>query len=85
MSLLCVAESAPSIANQEDTSVMREHRGSRLGLLMKCDMVRWLRAERPDVTATQTWNALDNTHMIAVNDALGCRVVGVNRGYGRAL
>jgi GNAT superfamily N-acetyltransferase len=85
MSLLCVAESAPSIANQEDTSVMREHRGSRLGLLMKCDMVRWLRAERPDVTATQTWNALDNAHMIAVNDALGCRVVGVNRGYGRAL
>jgi GNAT superfamily N-acetyltransferase len=85
MSLLGVAESAPSIANQEDTSVMREHRGSRLGLLMKCDMVRWLRAERPDVTATQTWNAIDNTHMIAVNDALGCRVVGVNRGYGRTL
>jgi hypothetical protein len=52
---------------------------------MKCDMVRWLRAERPDVTATQTWNAIDNTHMIAVNDALGCRVVGVNRGYGRTL
>ena len=85
MSLLCVAESAPSIANQEDTSVMREHRGSRLGLLMKCDMVRWLREERPDVTATQTWNALDNTHMIAVNEALGCRVVGVNQGYGRTL
>ena len=71
----------PSIANQEDTSVVRAHRGSRLGLLMKCDMVRWLRAERPDVGATQTWNAVDNTHMIAVNDALGCRVTGVNRGY----
>jgi hypothetical protein len=37
------------------------------------------------VRATQTWNAIDNTHMIAVNDALGCRVVGVNRGYGRTL
>ncbi|MCW2791243.1 MAG: GCN5-related N-acetyltransferase [Nocardioides sp.] len=85
MSLLCVDEFAPAIAFQEDTAVVRAHRGHRLGLLMKCEMARWLAAERPEVAATDTWNATDNHHMIAVNERLGCRVVATNVGYRRQL
>ncbi|MCW2842982.1 MAG: GCN5-related N-acetyltransferase [Nocardioides sp.] len=83
MSLLCVDEFAPTVAFQEDTTVVRAHRGHRLGLLMKCAMLRWLRDERPEVAATDTWNATDNHHMIAVNERLGCRVIATNVGYRR--
>lgn len=75
LSMLCVDEFLPTIAFQEDTSVVREHRGHRLGLLMKTDMLRWITEERPDVNAVDTWNATTNHHMIAVNERLGATVV----------
>lgn len=75
LSILCVDEFSPSVAFQEDTSVVRAHRGHRLGLLMKADMLRWVSHERPEVSATDTWNATTNHHMIAVNERLGATVV----------
>jgi GNAT superfamily N-acetyltransferase len=75
MSVLCVDEFAPSTAFQEDTSVVRAHRGHRLGLRLKADMLRWLARERPEVVASLTWNATSNHHMIAVNELLGATVV----------
>ena len=75
LSFVCVHELRPLIAAQEDTSVVRGHRGHRLGLRMKLDVLDWLRAERPDVESVDTWNAPENAPMIAINDALGCRVV----------
>ena len=85
MSLLCVDEFAPGVAFQEDTSVVRAHRGHRLGLLMKADMLLWLNADRPEVSAVDTWNAADNLHMIAVNERLGSRVTARNLGFRRTL
>jgi GNAT superfamily N-acetyltransferase len=84
ISFVCVDEFAPSIAFQEDTSVVRAHRGRRLGLRLKLEMADWLRAERPEVIATDTWNARGNHHMIAVNERLGLRVVAENTAYSRA-
>jgi GNAT superfamily N-acetyltransferase len=75
LTLLCVHELRPSIAAQEDTSVVAAHRGHRLGLRMKLAMLDWLRTERSDVEAVDTWNAPGNEPMIAINDALGCTVV----------
>lgn len=85
MTLLCVDEFAPSVAFQEDTNVVRAHRGHRLGLLLKCDLQQWIAAERPEVGSTQTWNATDNHHMIAVNERLGCEVVAHHVGFRRAV
>ena len=42
MSLVAVDEFLPTVAFQEDTTVVRAHRGHRLGLLMKTDMLRWV-------------------------------------------
>lgn len=67
--------SDPSVVYQQDTLVLREHRGHRLGLRMKLDMLAWLREQRPDVEAVDTWNVPGNAPMIAINDALGCTVV----------
>jgi RimJ/RimL family protein N-acetyltransferase len=60
---------------QHDTSVVRAHRGHRLGLLLKIEMLRWLREREPQVRFMTTGNAADNAHMIAVNEALGYRVL----------
>ncbi len=63
----------PQRATQEDTSVVPQHRGHGLGLAMKADMLRWLRAQCPQVQEIETWNADSNTHMLAINDRLGSR------------
>jgi GNAT superfamily N-acetyltransferase len=75
ITMVCTHELRPAIAAQEDTSVIASHRGHRLGLRMKLAMLDWLRDERPDVEAIDTWNAAGNAPMIAINDALGCTKV----------
>lgn len=66
----------PFHAEQHDTTVRREHRGHRLGLRLKLEMLAWLREEEPQLTQIDTWNMESNNHMVAVNDAIGCSVVG---------
>jgi len=63
----------PRRATQEDTIVVPEHRGRGLGLVVKADMLRWLRTECPQVHEIETWNAESNAHMLAINDRLGSR------------
>lgn len=70
---------------QEDTAVVRAHRGRRLGLRLKIEMLRLLRDREPQIRQIDTWNALSNSHMIAVNDALGCVVVGLGGELQRDL
>ncbi len=66
----------PEIAEQHDTSVARAHRGHRLGLLLKTEMVRWLAEAEPQVATIDTWNAESNGHMVGVNELLGYQVLG---------
>jgi len=66
----------PSLGDQQDTAVAREHRGHRLGLLLKAEMMQWLRHEQPQLATIDTGNAESNDHMIAVNEQLGYRVMG---------
>ncbi len=73
----------PYHAEQHDTSVMPAHRGHRLGLLLKTGMNLWLREAQPQLAQVDTWNAESNTHMLAVNDAIGYRVVGRHVLYQR--
>ncbi len=58
------------------TAVTAAHRGHRLGLLVKVAMLEWLATAEPQLERITTWNAEDNKHMIAVNEALGCTVFG---------
>ncbi|MDP9444609.1 MAG: GNAT family N-acetyltransferase [Actinomycetota bacterium] len=75
----------PHLAFQEDTTVVREHRGHRLGLRLKLEMLRWLRDAEPQVRQIDTWNAVSNAHMIAVNDAMGHVVVATGATFQRRL
>jgi RimJ/RimL family protein N-acetyltransferase len=73
--VLVVDGEQPSYAEQHDTSVVRAHRGHRLGLLLKAEMLCWLAAEEPQVEQVHTNNAESNRYMIEVNDRLGYRPV----------
>lgn len=64
----------PTFAWQGDTAVAREHRGRRLGLLLKTAMMRWIAEVQPQIEMIETWNNVDNRFMIDVNEALGYRL-----------
>jgi GNAT superfamily N-acetyltransferase len=61
----------PEVCYQWSTIVAGEHRGHRLGMLMKVANLRQLRTELPFVRYLNTWNAEENSHMVAINEALG--------------
>ena len=75
MTSVTVDGETPTVGHQLDTSVVRAHRGHRLGLLLKADMVRWLTEAEPQLETVDTFNAESNDHMVAVNERLGYRVM----------
>ena len=66
----------PARAYQWDTLVVGEHRGHRLGTLVKLACLQRLAEQSPATQWISTWNAAENTPMIRVNDALGARTNG---------
>jgi GNAT superfamily N-acetyltransferase len=84
-STIVVERERPHLADQHDTAVHREHRGHRLGVLLKTDMLRWLRETEPALALIDTWNAESNEHMIRINERLGYRVVARGLNYQKSL
>ncbi len=75
----------PTSAYQEDTLVLKEHRGHGLGLRLKAATALRLMDELPQVTSVRTWNAASNAHMLAVNRRLGYVVDGYSREWQKNL
>ena len=75
MTELFVNESMPHRGFQSGTLVVPEHRGHRLGLAVKVANQRALAERFPELSFIITGNADVNTHMNAINDRLGFRVV----------
>ena len=74
--VLSVYGDQPQFAEQDDTTVLGEHRGHRLGLRLKADMLCWLAETEPQVRRILTENAESNDPMIAVNERLGYTIAG---------
>jgi len=60
---------------QHITIVDPAHRGHRLGMLVKVENLLRAVEQEPALRLVNTWNAAENTHMIAINEALGFRAV----------
>lgn len=63
-----------TIAWQENTLVMPEHRGHGLGLALKVATHRLLSSELPEVRSLVTFNSHVNPWMIGINERLGYRI-----------
>jgi hypothetical protein len=66
-------DDTPSQAWQNLTLVHPEHRGHRLGLIVKLENLRYIRELRPELTGIDTINAAENERMLAINVAMGFR------------
>jgi GNAT superfamily N-acetyltransferase len=60
-----------STAFQWMTIVAPQHRGRRLGMLIKAANLRALHREVPHLGRVITWNAESNVHIVAVKEAIG--------------
>jgi GNAT superfamily N-acetyltransferase len=60
---------------QGNTIVDPEHRGHRLGMVLKAENLRYVLEHEPQLQLVSTDNAVSNAHMIAINEALGFRLL----------
>lgn len=61
----------PEVVSQDDTLVLREHRGKRLGMWLKAANLLAVSSVWPEARRVYTWNAEENVHMLAVNVEMG--------------
>jgi GNAT superfamily N-acetyltransferase len=78
---VCTEADTPGWAFQQLTAVRPEHRGHRLGLLVKIAMLDLLAVHEPAVRHIQTDNAGSNAHMVAINEQLGFTIAGTSRHW----
>lgn len=79
---ICTDDGTPGWAFQQITAVAKEHRGHRLGLLVKVANLEQLTNDDPSVRRILTGNAGANQYMIAINEKLGFRVSDQYRYWG---
>lgn len=84
-SVVTVERERPHIGHQNDTAVSRDHRGHRLGALVKTAMLLWLREAEPALTQIDTWNAESNNHMIGINEQLNYFIVARGVEYQKTI
>jgi GNAT superfamily N-acetyltransferase len=82
---LDVPREGPRPVRQCDTIVLQEHRGRRLGMVLKAGNLLRLEEVRPGHPAVLAFTAEENRHMIAVNETLGFVPWGYEGGWKKNL
>lgn len=66
---------------QNETVVVPEYRGRGLAVRVKAQLIRELMAAEPSLTMLDTYNAVDNHRMLAVNRRLGFRPIDTHAAW----
>ena len=74
-----------SVAYQDDTLVLANHRGHGLGMLLKAVNLARLQEAVPEAERVYTWNAEDNRYMLSINEQLGFRAIGYSGEWQKQL
>jgi GNAT superfamily N-acetyltransferase len=75
------AAEGTTFAHQEDTVVMPEHRGHRLGSALKVATHRRISDVAPHLQRLITYNSHINAQMISINERLGYRLIAREAAY----
>jgi GNAT superfamily N-acetyltransferase len=82
---LWVRRGKEAVADQDDTLVASGHRGRSLGMWVKLANLAQYRSKYPAARKVVTFNAEENAHMLAINEAIGFRPAGHDGEWYRSL